>query len=81
MKCVFCVVDMIRTDEPTREGDVYSDRFTCPKCGTWERANFRLGKEIQSSVKIVEDYLRKYPDAWDTLAKERSLECQRKECK
>lgn len=37
------------------EGEVYSSRFTCPKCGHWERANFRLkfdenGREIKNAT-------------------------------
>ena len=41
MLCYFCKVEMEKAEELTREGDYYSDRYTCPKCGHWERANFQ----------------------------------------
>jgi len=72
MICIFCKVEMIVSYELTREGEVYSDRFTCLKCGHWERSNFRFAKDYRvpdDTVRIVEDYLRRFPDAWDTLGK------------
>ena len=53
MKCYFCDIDMVETEELCwnigeeripENAEVYSSRFTCPKCGHWERAKFRLGE-------------------------------------
>ena len=41
MKCFFCKVEMVKSKEITKDGEYYSDRFTCPKCGHWERENFQ----------------------------------------
>lgn len=49
MKCYFCGVQMVISKEMTKEGEYYSDRFTCPKCGHWERGNFQYQKNKEDS--------------------------------
>ena len=41
MKCPFCDVIMTVSKEFTKDGEYYSDRYACPKCGHWERSNFQ----------------------------------------
>jgi predicted RNA-binding Zn-ribbon protein involved in translation (DUF1610 family) len=58
MKCHFCKIDMIESDELCwkagepiiqETGELYSKRYTCPKCGHWERNNFQL-KDFEGAV-------------------------------
>lgn len=58
MKCHFCKIEMIESDELcwkvgepiTQEtGEVYSKRYTCPKCWHLERDNFQL-KQGENNV-------------------------------
>jgi len=54
LKCHFCKIEMIESDEfcwhigePIKQetGVLYSKRHTCPKCGHWERSDFQGGKD------------------------------------
>ena len=40
-ECPFCRVKMVVSKELTKDGEYYSDRYTCKKCGHWERGNFQ----------------------------------------
>jgi predicted RNA-binding Zn-ribbon protein involved in translation (DUF1610 family) len=60
VKCFSCGTEMVESDEfcwhigepiIKETGKLYSKRWTCPKCGHWERSDF-----INQTTKFKQEY-------------------------